>query len=314
MNKLAQLIKLRDYISRYETNPFHYPTQFIRLKQENWRKLIEMWEVENEQQAQAQMKARNAEAPKAKGRFRWNPFKQAKTGSEDTVLFKRNLPESKDHLRQYFLNQLYPFQLKWATSTLTQVSYTERDHFFDKDLKYFLQHFPDIYFLMYYPIFNIKKAPVDVEIILISPVEIEIISIIDGQSKDAIIVSDERSWVIEGARSESKIISPTIGLKRTESIVEGILQAYDLSYNIRKTVLSKDAHFLYTTEPYNVNLVGANKYKEWYDQKRSLSGSLKGTQLKVMEALLVHSLSNSVRRPEWERDNNEEESPFIIED
>src|SRR5699024_12765603 len=139
-------------------------------------------------------------------------------------------------------------------------------------------------------------------------------SIIEGQSKDAIIVSDERSWVIEGARSESKIISPTIGVKRTESIVEGILQAYDLSYNICKTVLSKDAHFLYTTEPYNVNLVVANKYKEWYDQKRGLSGSLKGTQLKVMEALLVHSLSNSVRRPEWEWDNNEEDSPFIIKD
>lgn len=315
MNKLAQLIKLRDYISRYETNPFHYPTQFIRLKQENWRKLMEMWEQENEEQVKAQTKIKNAETPKPKVRFRLNPFKQqVKSRPEDTMLFKRNLPESKEHLRQYFLNQLYPLQLKWATSTLTHVSYTERDHFFDMELKYFLQHFPDIYFLMYYPIFSIKRAPVDVEIILISPVEIEIISVIDAQSKDAIIVSDDRSWSIEGERSESKIISPTIGLKRTESIVEGILQAYDLSYNIRKTVLAKDSHFLYTSEPYNVRLIGANKYKDWYDQKRSLSGSLKGTQLKVMEALLMHSLSNSVRRPEWERDKDEGDSPFIIED
>src|SRR5699024_3145859 len=145
---------------------------------------------------------------------------------------------------KYFLNQLYPFQLKWATSTLTHVSYTERDHFFDHDLKFFLQHFSDIYFVMYYPIFSIKKAPIDVDILLISLVEIEIISIIDANDKDSVIVTDERTWIIEGNKKESKIISPTIGLKRTEHVVEGILQSYGLSYNIRKTVLSKDAHFL----------------------------------------------------------------------
>lgn len=311
---MAQLIKLRDYISRYETNPFHYPTQFIRLKQENWRKLMNVWEEENEEQLKAEQEIANMPMEESTSRFRWNPFKQTRTRAEDAVFFKRNLPESKDKLRKYFLNQLYPFQLKWATSTLTQVSYTERDHFFDQDLKFFLQHFPDIYFVMYYPIFNIKNAPVDVEIILISPVEIEIITIVNRSNREAIVVSDDRTWTIEGEDAEERIISPTIGLKRTERIVEGILQAYDLSYTIRKTVLSRDTHFLYLTEPYKVSLVGPNEYKAWYDQKRDLSGSLKGAQLKVMEALLEHSLSNSVRRPEWERDKEEESFPIIIED
>lgn len=311
---MAQLIKLRDYISRYETNPFHYPTQFIRLKQENWRKLTNVWEDENEEQLRAEQEMANMSKEESTNRFRWNPFKQKKSRAEDAVLFKRNLPESKDQLRKYFLNQLYPFQLKWATSTLTQVSYTERDHFFDQDLKFFLQHFPDIYLVMYYPIFSIKNAPVDVEIILISPVEIEIITLMNQSSREAIIVGDDRTWMIEGESTEERIISPTIGLKRTETIVEGILQAHGLTYNIRKTVLSRDAHFLYLTEPYNVSLIGPNEYKAWYDQKRSLSGSLKGAQLKVMEVLLEHSLSNSVRRPEWERDKEEEDSPFIIGD
>jgi len=311
---MAQLIKLRDYISRYETNPFHYPTQFIRLKQENWHKLMNVWEEENEEQWKAEQEVADMRTKEATGRFRWNPFKQTRTRAKDAVLFKRNLPESKDKLREYFLNQLYPFQLKWATSTLTQVSYTERDHFFDQDLKFFLQHFPDIYLVMYYPIFNIKNAPIDVEIILISPVEIEIITLLNYSSQEMIVVGDDRTWTIEREDNDERIISPTIGLKRTERIVEGILQAYDLSYTIRKTVLSRDAYFLYVTEPCKVSLVGPNEYKTWYDQKRDLSGSLKGAQLKVMEALLEHSFSNSVRRPEWERDKEEEDSPFMIED
>lgn len=49
MINIAQLIKLLDYISRYETNPFHYPTQYIRLKQENWKKLSKEWEDEMEE-------------------------------------------------------------------------------------------------------------------------------------------------------------------------------------------------------------------------------------------------------------------------
>lgn len=309
---MAQLIKLRDYISRYETNPFHYPTQFIRLKQENWRSLLNIWLEENEEQKRAE-EVFQQEAKQSKGRFRWNPFKQQKSRVEDPVFFKRNLPKSKDQLRKYFLNQLYPFQLKWATSTLTQVSYTERDYYFDQNLKFFLQHFPDIYLIMYYPIFNIKKAPIDVEIIMISPVEIEIISIVDANQGETITVTDERTWLIESEQRKETMISPTIGLKRTEHIIGSILQAYGLSYSIRKTILSRDAHFIYITEPYNISLVGPDKYNDWYDQKRNLSGSLKGLQLKVMEALLEHSLSHSVRRPEWERDD-EEDASFIMGD
>ncbi len=40
---MAQLVKLYDYISRYEWNTYRYPTQFIRLKQENWKKLYNRW-------------------------------------------------------------------------------------------------------------------------------------------------------------------------------------------------------------------------------------------------------------------------------
>src|SRR5690625_3594842 len=74
---MAQLIKLRDYISRYETNPFHYPTQFIRLKQENWRKLVKAWQEENEAELEAE-RWQVAMQEGASRSFRWNPFRKRK--------------------------------------------------------------------------------------------------------------------------------------------------------------------------------------------------------------------------------------------
>ena len=36
---MAQLIKLQDYVSRYEQDIYRYPSQFIKLKKQQWEKL-----------------------------------------------------------------------------------------------------------------------------------------------------------------------------------------------------------------------------------------------------------------------------------
>ncbi|MFE4585135.1 hypothetical protein ACFRA1_07715, partial [Bacillus subtilis] len=36
---MAQIIKIHDYISRYELDPYHYINQFVRLKKERWLSL-----------------------------------------------------------------------------------------------------------------------------------------------------------------------------------------------------------------------------------------------------------------------------------
>lgn len=36
---MAQIIKIQDYISRYEQDPHHYINQFIRLKKQRWDEL-----------------------------------------------------------------------------------------------------------------------------------------------------------------------------------------------------------------------------------------------------------------------------------
>lgn len=42
---MAQLVKIQDYISRYEIDLARYPTQFIRLKQNQWERVKHQWQT-----------------------------------------------------------------------------------------------------------------------------------------------------------------------------------------------------------------------------------------------------------------------------
>ena len=41
---MAQLVKMLDYISRYENDLSRYPTQYIRLKKYQWERMKTQWE------------------------------------------------------------------------------------------------------------------------------------------------------------------------------------------------------------------------------------------------------------------------------
>ncbi|WP_054753276.1 hypothetical protein [Piscibacillus salipiscarius] len=45
---MGQLVKLQDYISRYETDIYKYPGQFIRLKKDQYERLVARWEQEQQ--------------------------------------------------------------------------------------------------------------------------------------------------------------------------------------------------------------------------------------------------------------------------
>ncbi|MFB8735493.1 hypothetical protein ACEQPO_22345 [Bacillus sp. SL00103] len=45
---MAQIIKIQDYISRYEQDPHHYINQFIRLKKQRWDELKKASKEDND--------------------------------------------------------------------------------------------------------------------------------------------------------------------------------------------------------------------------------------------------------------------------
>lgn len=309
---VAQLIKLKDCISRYEWNTYRYSSQFIRLKQEHWNKLYHEWQASNFV-AEVEEEEEVIE-PSRVERFK-SIFKRKKENvTEIPEQIDVKLPKTELELRHYFLDKLFPFQLKWATSTVSDVSFIYKGYEEDETLKFFLQRLPDIYLLMYYPILTIKKAPIDAEIILISPVSIEIIYLLESNDQATFYAQDERTWIKETSRGSSTIINPIISLKRTEKIVESILKAHDLTFRINKVVLSRANDILYSSEPYLTSIVGQASFEEWLESKRSLSSPLKSQQLKVAERLLSYCETNSVKRPEWQEDEENFSTDPLNED
>lgn len=208
---MAQLIKMQDYISRYAWNIYRYPTQYIRLKQDNWQKLYQKWSNPEgliEEEPVSQETTKHSRFSRLKDLLKREPESEEGDQEEST------LPYSKSELKQYYLDNLMNFQLKWATSTVTEISFINRHYYGDRTLKYFLQRFPDTYLIMYYPIFHIRNAPVDGEILLISPIGIEIIKLVEEDQGSYIIASDERTWTLETGRKQTKVLSPLIALKR----------------------------------------------------------------------------------------------------
>lgn len=301
---MAQLVKLIDYVTRYELQPFHYPAQYIRLKQDKWHQLLESWEYENEGMPTIEGTDDVSVKAMKKSMFKW-PFFQRKVEVEEETPFERTLPYGKEQLIQHFLNDLFPFQLKWATSTISHVSFTERAHQYDRVLKGLLQRLPDIYLLMYYPIFNIQQAPVEGEIILISPIGVEVVTLVEESYDATVYVSNERSWQVAGGGIEKKMISPLIALKRTEQIVRSVLNHYDIDIQVTKTILSEQNHFMYDTAPYQTKVIGRDRFTSWLEEKKALHSPLKNIQLKAMEALLKKCQTTSMLRPEWERQTDD---------
>ncbi|MER2121975.1 MAG: NERD domain-containing protein, partial [Solibacillus sp.] len=142
---MAQLIKLQDYISRYEIDLARYPTQFIRLKQNQWERIkyqwqtgeaIERWEHIEEEVKEEKKKSlfqkifpfkkevevteeEHEDIEKVTISNDWaveeNPYQEDDT----TLIFEPNLvytPKTLEELKKMFIDQFFHFQMKWASS------------------------------------------------------------------------------------------------------------------------------------------------------------------------------------------------------
>jgi hypothetical protein len=296
---LAQLIKLQDYITRYQWDMYRYPSQYIRLKKEQWNKLYNLWE----NRPAEEWTPKEEEVKKKSAISRMKSIFKRKSESDilkEAVEEEDTLPEMEQELKQYFLDRLFNFQLKWATSTVAETSFIHQAYYTDAVLKYFLQRFPDTYLIMFYPVFSIQNAPVDGEIIMISPVGVEIVYLLEEEKDASIMASDERTWLIETGKEQRKILNPNISLKRTEKIIRSILHTEGHDFPIQKTVLSRNNPIVFYREPYQTKVIGSQQYEKWFREKRKLDSPLKSSQLKTAEILLHFCRTTSVKRPEWE--------------
>lgn len=315
---MAQLIKIQDYLSRYERDLYHYSSQFTRVKQHNWEKAKDyFYNGEEEVQLDDIDESPTSEPSlfrKVKSFFKKDEVAETDKECMEVEIEKEaeenfdaeNLtafvtePKSLQDLKVLFLENVFQMQMRWATSTLFELSNADKRYFYDEKLQYFLKSFPDTFLLMYKPVFLVKKAPVEAEVILITPTETICIAMVEGKNGSVFQYSKENFWTELIGKDKKKVLNPVLGLNRTEQLVKSLYQSHNIDRPIRKILLSRNGFFDSPTEPYQIDFIDKRNYEEWFYNLRRLSAPLKFNQLQAAEALLKHSQSIYFDRSENE--------------
>lgn len=301
---MGQLLKMQDFVSRYETDLIRYTNQFIRLKKQQWEKFRENWEngPEEEEEAPAPEESRQVLSRMKQWLKRKDtaeieeqaaPVSPAPPGELDFAPQLAFLPETEDQLKKLFLDQLFRFQLKWASSTLLQQSEIPAALYFDPDLKYFLQRFPDTFLLMYRPVLSFKKAVLEMEHLLISPMAVWCIAFVEKEKDAVFFGSNGRFWKKRTARNEEKILNPAIALARTEKIVRSILKRHDITFPVERALICRNGFIQWPDAPDGLHILDKRPHAEWFRHQRNLRSPFKYMQLKAAQVLLNECLATN---------------------
>lgn len=330
---MAQLIKLQDYISRYEIDLARYPTQFIRLKQNQWERIkyqwqtgetIERWEHIEEEVQEEKKKSlfqklfpfkkdvpeeEQEDIEKVTISNEWAVEGDSHQEEDTTLNFEPNLvytPKTLEELKKMFIDQFFHFQMKWASSTLREKSYVDPKFMRDTLLRSMLQTLPDNYLVFYYPILRVKKAPIELDIIIMTPTECLCITVLEQESQAVYIANSERFWLKKDGKNEKKVLSPLIQLNRMEKVVEQIFHQNNIELPIRKVLLTRNGYIDYPGTMYGISFVDKRKFPEWMEQLKHSVSPMKHMQIRGAQAILNTVQTTSFHRDIWNTENKED--------
>lgn len=313
---MAQLIKLQDYVSRYEQDIYRYPSQFIKLKHQQWDKLkaaylageLEQLYSESQETAEEVMEEEKKglfkKVKKIFKREKEEEIEEPKESIPETNVFGIHIPstiQSLDELKQTFLNQLLRFQMKWGSSTMFERSFVDSSFYLDEKLRFFLQRFPDTFLVMYRPVFRLKNAPVELDVILLSPTEAWCITFLEAEEDAVFVGSSEKFWLRRHHKNpDKKVLNPFISANRMEKIVKQLFDLYEVTLPIKKVVLTRNGYIDYPMKPFDITCLDKKSFNSWFEKMRKISAPLKHQQLKGAQALLEYCQTTSMSRLEEE--------------
>ncbi|GGE77612.1 hypothetical protein [Priestia taiwanensis] len=303
---MAQLIKLQDYPSRYENDMYYYPSQYVSLKKEQWKRISDTYESDLFQEYRMnilQEEEYSVVAQTEKKGFissMFERFKKKEIIQEEELksdpqdqpfyyvreFFLQYNPSSAEALQKSYQRFMFQLQMKWASSLVGQKPMTDAIVKNSSLLRHFLTKLPDNYFVMYRPVFHIGSAPVEAEIIIISPVATWCITCVDGDSDSTFVARKGNFWVNKSLRHEQKIINPMHASHRMGKIVQSIYRNKQIDMPIRHILLARDGYIDYPSPPIDVEIIDKRNVNKWYESLRQLSSPIKFQQLKAAQALL----------------------------
>lgn len=321
---MAQLVKLQDYISRYQIDLARYPTQFVRLKKSQWDRVKDQWE-----NGDAIQKWEHVEEIDDVEKERFSFFKkifpnrvqqeqQAVTSAvvtnelidedgyipeeETTLHFEPNIvyaPKTLHELKRMFKSQFFQFQLKWASSTLREKSYVDPRFMRDTLLRSFLLDLPDNYLVFYYPILKLKQAPIELDIIVMTPTECVCITLLEQEDMAVYVGSGERFWNKKVGKQDKKVLNPLINLNRMESILSQLFKQEGIEMGIRKVILTRNGYIDYPGSSFGVQFIDKRKFPEWMQHLQRSTSPMKHMQIRAAQTILNTVQTTSFYRNIW---------------
>ncbi|WP_068984031.1 MULTISPECIES: nuclease-related domain-containing protein [Lysinibacillus] len=326
---MAQLVKLQDYISRYQIDLARYPTQFVRLKNSQWERVKRQWELGEEISEWQHDNDSENDSFEEKERFsllkKWFAGRQkADSGDveqveitnelvsdeesipeeETTLTFEPKIvyaPQSIHELKRMFIDQFFHFQMKWASSTLREKSYVDPRFMRDSLLRDLLQKLPDNYLLFYYPILQIRKAPIELDVVLMSPTECICITVLDAENQAVYVGGSERFWIKKVGTKDSKVLNPLINLNRMESVLTQLFKQDNIDMPIRKVVLTRNGYFDYPGTSFGIQFIDRRNYGEWMEHLKKVSSPMKHMQIRAAQTILNNVQTTSFNRDIWQK-------------
>ncbi|MFJ8512343.1 nuclease-related domain-containing protein [Lysinibacillus xylanilyticus] len=327
---MAQLVKLQDYTSRYQIDLARYPTQFVRLKKSQWERVKRQWEL-GEEISEWQHTDDDSENDSFAEKERFSLFKKIFAGrqkeenedveqieisnelvsdediipeEETTLTFEPKIvyaPQSIHELKRMFIDQFFHFQMKWASSTLREKSYVDPRFMRDPLLRNLLQKLPDNYLLFYYPILQIRKAPIELDVVLMSPTECICITVLEAENQAVYVGGSERFWIKKVGTKDSKVLNPMISLNRMESVLTQLFMQDNISMPIRKVILTQNGYFDYPGSSYGIQFVDRRNYGEWMEHLKKMSSPMKHMQIRASQTILNNVQTTSFNRDIWKQ-------------
>lgn len=309
---MGQLIKLQDYISRYELDIYKYPARFIRLKRLQWQQLYKAWEEGRLENSSLEMpNVDMAPEPEKKENFIgkikavMTKNKQDHTENEEvpvrdvtliddedllesrfSFFHLKTLPKTANELKRHFLEEIFKVQIQWASSTAFEQSTIDPLFLRERNLKYFMQRFPDTFLVLYQPVFRLKKAEIGAETIILTPLEAICISFLEFENDAVFVGSEEHFWEKRYGEEREKVLNPLISLNRTETIMKGIWKQENIDLPISKVLISRNGYIDFPSVSFGITLVDQRDYSRWFEKMRGMKAPMKNGQLKAARALL----------------------------
>nr|WP_106780511.1 nuclease-related domain-containing protein [Lysinibacillus timonensis] len=320
---MAQLLKLQDYISRYQIDLNRYPAQFIRMKKNGWERVKQEWEAGELVDKWNQFEIKEELKQEQKERFsvfkkifkkrekEYELFEDENNDTNDdlnndladgtTLFFEPNIvfsPQSIEELKRIFLDQFFHFQIKWASSTLKERSFVDPKFLRDSFLRTVLQKLPDNYLVFYYPVIKVKNAPVELDIMILTPLECLCITIVEHENHAVYVGNSERErfWSMKVGDFERKVLNPLIQLNRMESVITQLFAQNDVNIPIKKILLTRNGYFDYPGALFNVQFIDKREYPTWIDGLRQST-----SPMKHMQILAAKTILNSVQTTSFNR-------------